>query len=168
MTRKRKIIVLSIAAPVALIIAAGAAGKPPAHSAVTAQATTTQATTQAAPAAPAPAPSPDGTYTGSCDYTLGSDPVDGTAVAVGEIDVTNTGNIGTDLRVTISWPQEGYDPITAVRHIRLPAGASRAVRFHVPLSGTQLDNLQNWQEGHGFADGCGYHSVITGTYGAAR
>jgi len=33
---------------------------------------------------PAPVPSSDGKYSGSCDYTLGSDPVGGTAVFVGE------------------------------------------------------------------------------------
>jgi hypothetical protein len=124
---------------------------------------------QAAPAATAPAPSatasPGGTFSGSCDYTLGDDPAGGTAKAVGEVDEKNTGNVGLKLRVTISWPQEGFAPLTETKHIRLPFGGSKAVRFHIPLTFDQLDNLQNWQEGHGLRDGCHYHSVETGTYG---
>jgi hypothetical protein len=131
---------------------------------------TSGAPATSAPAVPAAAPTPSaaGTYKGSCDYTLGSNPAGGTAVAVGEIDEKNTGNVGEKARVKISWPQEGFAPITETRHVRVAFGAGKAVRFHVPLSSTQLDNLQNWQQGHNYNDGCHYHTTITGTYGLAH
>jgi hypothetical protein len=119
-------------------------------------------------AAPAPEPSPNGTFTGSCNYTLGSNPAGGSAEAVGEIDEQNTGNIGFAVRVTISWPQEGFAPLTETKHIRLPVGASKAVRFHRPLSYTEISNLQNWQGGHNERDGCHYHSKETATFGVAH
>ena len=118
--------------------------------------------------APAPAPSPNGTYTGSCDYLLGNSPATGTAVAVGEIDLVNTGNIGTVDRVRITWPQEGYAPITAARTVRTAAGATRPVSFRYPLTYNQISALQSWQTGHNYQDGCTYKATITSTYGIAR
>jgi hypothetical protein len=117
---------------------------------------------------PAPVPSPDGKYSGSCDYTLGSDPVGGTAVFVGEIDLTNTGNVGTIVRARITWPQEGYAPIAMKRTMRVPSGQKRAVRFHYHADGNQVDLLQAWQSGHNFKDGCTYRATLTGTYGKPR
>lgn len=126
-------------------------------------------TTSATPAAaPAPTPSPDGTFTGSCDYTLGSDPVGGTAVFVGEVDLANTGNVGTITRVKITWPQEGFSPIAAFRTVRTAAGQHKAVRFHRAADGNEVDLLQSWQTGHDYRAGCTYHATITGTYGAAH
>lgn len=122
-------------------------------------------TTSAAPAAAAPNPS--GTYNGSCDYTLGDDPVGGTARAIGEVDLHNNGNIGTKVHVRITWPQEGYAPITATRNLRTTPGERTAVRFHEPLPQTEIERLQSWQSNHGYKDGCTYKVVILGTFGAA-
>lgn len=178
--RKRHIVrwvLLGFAALVVVIVVASAAsggggGGGGKHDAAVAPVTTApsaQPSSNAAPPTasgpPPAAPKPDGTYSGSCDYTLGSDPVGGTAVAVGEIDVKNTGNVGTKLRVKLTWPQEGYAPLSEVKHVKLGRGANKAVRFHLPLTSTQLDNLQNYQSGHDFNDGCTYHSTITGTFG---
>ena len=159
----------TIAAASALPLALAACGSASrADSTVTAPRATAAVAPSVPVASPAPEPSPNGTFSGSCNYTLGSNPAGGTAEAVGEIDEQNTGNIGLQLRVTISWPQEGFAPLTETKHIRLPAGASQAVRFHIPLSSTQIDNLQNWQSGHGERDGCHYHSTETGTFGVAH
>jgi hypothetical protein len=128
----------------------------------------TAAATQAVTsAAPAPIPSPDGTFQGACDYTLGDNPSGGTAVATGDVDVTNTGNIGGVFTVSISWPQQGYDPLKMTKTVKIPAGGENDVQFHMPLTGTQLDNLQNYQTGHDFDSGCKYDATITDTYGAA-
>ncbi|SRR6266851_695033 len=129
-----------------------------------------RATTPASAAAPAPAvPDPKGTYTGSCAYTLGDNPAGGTAMATAEVDLVNTGNIGTTDRVTISWPQLGYAPITATRTVNSAAGASTPVPFSRPLSSTELDNLQNYEMGHlGTGDYCTYAVTIMSTFGAPR
>jgi hypothetical protein len=119
--------------------------------------------------APAPAPSPDGTYSGSCDYTL-SNAIYGNDHLTGEVDLKNTGNIGTVNRVRISWPQEGYAPIVAHKTVRVPAGGSKVVRFHVPVAsmGNVITNLQSWQERHNFRDGCHYRTTIIDTFGSVQ
>ena len=109
--------------------------------------------------------SPNGTYQGACDYTLGNNPVGGTAVATGDVQVTNTGNIGTIVRVKITWPQQGYPSLAMTRKIRLTAGASQDVQFHMPLTNDQISNLQNWQTGHNYQDGCTYKATIMRTFG---
>jgi hypothetical protein len=115
--------------------------------------------------APTPVPSEDGTFTGSCDYELGSDPVGGTAQAIGEVDVANTGNVATVVAVRITWPQEGYPPLTMRQHVRVPVGASVPDRFHRPLSYTEITRLQSWQTNHAEADGCTYDGTILRHYG---
>jgi hypothetical protein len=120
--------------------------------------------TQAAPAA---TPSPNGTFQGACSYTLGSDPANGTAVATGDINVTNTGNIGTVTRLTITWPQEGFAPLSMTKTVRVPAGKSDDVQFNRPMTSTEVDNLQNYQSGHS-DDGCTYHGDITATFGSVQ
>lgn len=110
-------------------------------------------------------PSPNGTYQGACDYTLGDNPVGGTAVATGDVSVTNTGNIGTLVRVKITWPQQGYPSLAMTKKIRLNAGANQDVQFHMPLTYDQISNLQNWQTGHNYQDGCTYKATIMHTFG---
>lgn len=146
---------------VSLMLTARAPAQPPAHHHVT-----------AAAAAPTPSvdpvPSPGGTATGSCDYTLGDNPAGdpGTAVATGEVDLTSTGNIGAYVKVTMTWPQEGYAPLSQSKTVQMPYNASgMAVPFSYPLTYDQISNLQDWQQGHGYADGCTYTETITGTYG---
>jgi hypothetical protein len=132
-------------------------------------ATTTPAASPST-SAPAPAPlvpSPNGTYQGACDYTLGGNPVGGTAVATGDVQVQNTGNIGTIVAVSISWPQQGYSPLRSHKTVKIAAGNSNDVQFNLPLSYDQLSNLQNWQDGHLGSDGCAYSATITGTFGSA-
>jgi hypothetical protein len=116
---------------------------------------------------PSAVPSPNGTYTGSCNYTLGSSPATGTAILVGEIDLTNTGNIGTIDAVAITWPQEGYAPLAMNRTVHSAAGGTTPVSFHMPVNESQISLLQSWQSGHNYSDGCTYKVTITGTYGAA-
>jgi hypothetical protein len=48
----------------------------------------------------------------------------------------------------------------------LAAGATLPVSFHMPLSYDQISNLQAYQTGHDYADGCTYGAKITATYGA--
>jgi hypothetical protein len=126
--------------------------------------------TTSTPPPPAPAASPDGTYQGACDYTLGDDPAGspGTAVATGDIQVTNTGNIGTVDRLRITWPQQGYSPLVMHKTIRLAAGASEDVQFHRHLTSTELDNLQNWQTGHNYNDGCTYNTAMISEFGSVQ
>lgn len=112
-------------------------------------------------------PSTSGTYEGACAYTLGDNPSGGTAVATGDIDVTNTGNIGEVIKLKITWPQQGYSPLADTKTVRLAKGQEQDVQFNHPLTGGQLDNLQNWQTGHGFKDGCTYNGTIVSTFGAA-
>lgn len=127
--------------------------------------TAAPAATTTTPAAP-PTPNPDGTYTGSCDYTLSDSMSESNAgTLIGEIDLRNTGNIGTVTRARITWPQEGFAPITATRTVRVPAGATRTVRFHVPASQNVISELQSWQDNHNFKDGCTYHAAITAAFG---
>jgi len=168
-------VILIIAGALAVIIAASVAISAAAGNGRHPAAAGTSAAPAAAPAAqaaaPAPVPSPAGTGAGSCDYTLGDNPAGdpSTAVATAEVDLTNTGNVGTVVRVTVGWPQEGYAPLTMTRTVRMPYGASGApVSFHMPLTSTQLDNLQNWQLGHTGQDGCTYSETILRTYGPAH
>jgi len=141
---------------------------------VSASSPSVQAAASSSAPAPTPPPqaNPDGTYQGSCDYLLGSDPVGGfgpsTAREIGEIDLKNTGNVGVVVKTRITWPQEGAAPITARKTVHLPFGASKIVRFKVPMTGDQVDLLQSWQERHDFNDGCTYHAAFTQTYGQVQ
>jgi hypothetical protein len=112
---------------------------------------------------PAASAQPQGTYTGSCSYTLGNDGQ--TYVATGEVDLVNTGNVSTTDKATITWPQEGYAPLSVTRTVNSPYGATTPVPFSLALTYTQISNLQNWQTGHSFADGCTYNATIITTYG---
>ncbi|HMH91209.1 MAG TPA: hypothetical protein VK586_09010 [Streptosporangiaceae bacterium] len=158
----------------ALGIIGGAAGcggssAPPSGNGLNSSIAAANASVRASRSAQAAAATPDpkGTYTGSCDYTLGDNPGGnpGTAVATGEVDVVNTGNIGTVDTVTITWPQEGYAPLAMHATVKIAAGATLPVPFHVPLTSAQVDNLQGYQLGHPGEDGCTYGATITDTYG---
>ena len=115
-----------------------------------------------------PVEHPDAKGTGSCNYTLGSDPVGGTAVATGDIEVRNTGNVGVQAILTITWPQQGYAPLKKAKIVKLGIGASRDVQFHRSLTSNELDNLQNWQLGHIGEDGCTYKISLLSTFGQAQ
>jgi len=150
-----------------LLAGLGALAGSPSHSTGTAVGSSSPA--PAATTTPPPAsPDPKGTDTGSCDYQLGSDPVGGTAKAVGEIDVTNTGNVGIVVRTVITWPQEGFAPLLMHKRARVPVGGTVPVSFNRPLSYDQITALQSWQTGHNFADGCTYKVTIIDTYGPVQ
>jgi len=148
-------------------VAIGSTGKTtPSSSPAASSSQPAQAAATSAPPAPTPVTaSPNGTYQGACNYTLGDNPVGGTAVATGDVQVTNTGNIGTVVRVKITWPQQGYPSLAMTRKIRLTAGASQDVQYHMPLTYDQISNLQNWQTGHNYQDGCTYKATIMRTFG---
>lgn len=120
-----------------------------------------------------PTPNPSGTAKGSCDYTL-SNNFSGTGNdhLIAEIDLTNTGNVGEVVKVTVKWPQEGYAPIRATKTVHSPYGASdQVVRFHVPVpeSGNVINLLQSWEERHNLPNNdCKYKTVIESTYGPAH
>jgi len=126
------------------------------------------AATSAAPT-PAPVPSPNGTFQGSCDYTLTNN-IYGNDHLIGEVDLTNTGNIGTVVRVRITWPQEGYAPITARKTVRTKPGTTTPVRFHIPVSssGNVINQLQSWQLSHNDRTGCTYDAKVVRTFGSAH
>ena len=168
--RKGRRVIAEIVGGVVLLflgVAIGASGKnTPSSPPAAASSQPAQAAATSAPPTPAPVTaSPNGTYQGACDYTLGDNPVGGTAVATGDVQVTNTGNIGTIVRVKITWPQQGYPSLAMTRKIRLTAGASQDVQFHMPLTNDQISNLQNWQTGHNYQDGCTYKATIMRTFG---
>lgn len=121
------------------------------------------------PTTPAAVPSPDAKYVGACDYTLGNDPVNGTAVATGDIEVTNDGNIGVAVTATITWPQQGYNPLTQSKTgVQVAAGQMVDVQFNMPLTQDQLSNLQDWQTGHMGESGCTYAVSMTSTFGSTQ
>ena len=158
---------LAVLGAAGIVACAGQALKPPAgaagSSAVIPGISTAQTT------APAhPLPSPNGTYVGACDYNLGNDPADGSAVATGDIQTTNTGNIGITITLTLTWPQQGYSPLSDTKTVKLDPGANQDVQFSMQLTYDQLSNLQNWQSGHIGETGCTYKGTITGTYGVAQ
>jgi hypothetical protein len=166
---------ITIAALIAAGTAAGlAGGSPQPQGRPAASAATSPASTPPAvpAAAPAPAPSPDGTYQGSCDTRLGagiSDP----NYLIGQVDLANTGNIGTVIRVRFAWKQEGYPDITMTKTTRTRPGQSRTVDFRYyagtfATSTAPLDQNQSWQENHGFKDPCTYHARIVATFGQAH
>ncbi|HVT97918.1 MAG TPA: hypothetical protein VHE33_10440 [Acidobacteriaceae bacterium] len=159
-----------------VLIAAGAAlvagCQSSSSSTVAVQADTTRPSMAASASVPADTPqavtpSTSGTYEGACAYTLGDNPAGGTAVATGDIDVTNTGNIGEVIKLKISWPQQGFSPLTRTSTVRLAKGQEQDVQFNHPLTSDQLDNLQNWQTSHGFKSGCTYNGTIVSTFGTA-
>lgn len=149
-----------IVAAAAIGAAAGGGHKQQHHATTVAQPATS------APPAPA-APNPDGTYRGSCDYLLPNN-FPGTYRVIGEVDLHNTGNIGTVVKVKITWPQEGYGPIRMTRSVRTLPGDHSVVRFRKVVSSNQIDLLQSWQEHHGMRDGCTYKASMVKTFGSVQ
>jgi hypothetical protein len=148
-----------------VVIGAALTAKPEHRAAPSPAVSAAPAATTTTPAAPA-TPNPDGTYTGSCDYTLTDNISSSNAgTLIGEIDLRNTGNVGTVDHVRITWPQEGFAPVASARVVRVPAGQGKTVRFHVTASQNVISELQSWQDNHNFRDGCTYKASITSTFG---
>lgn len=157
--------ITGLAVALVVIGISAALSKPQHHTHTTAAGQTTPAYTPP----PVPTPSPNGTYVGSCDYLLSSS-LYGKDHLIGEVDLHNTGNIGTVVRVKITWPQEGQKPIARFKTVRTNPGAHVVVRFKVAVSSTSnvITSLQSWQEHHSMRDGCTYNATETDTFGSAQ
>lgn len=140
----------------------------------------TQTRTDAATSPPAPANSTSahtpppaarsaGKYVGSCDYTL-NDNFNSSIVAwaTGDIEVTNTGNVGIVVTLKITWPQQGFPSLASHKTVRLAYGGRRDIQFHLPLNQNQISNLQNWQQGHNDSTGCTYKATIVSSFGTPQ
>ena len=112
-------------------------------------------------------PSPDGTFQGSCDYELVFDTFNGhdhMGDLNGEVDLENTGNVGTVEKVTISWPQLGHAPIKLSKTVKIGYGQSKTVQFTRPATTSEIDRLQSYQSTHDDT-GCKYSGTLTDTFG---
>jgi hypothetical protein len=123
----------------------------------------TRAPTTLTPPPPA-VPKPKGKYTGTCDYTLVFASEAHTGDLIGQVNLTNTGNIGTVLKVRMSWTQVGYRPITLIKNVKVPYRGHKVVPFHRPASQTEIDRLQ----AANYGDECSYKATITDTFGTAH
>lgn len=162
-------VLLIVTGAMAVLIVLGAVGaalsgghKSPGNAAGTA-ATVTTAPSHSVPAQP-PAPNPTGTISGSCDVSLSSS-IYGQNYLTAQVNADNTGNIGTIVRVRVSWPLQGFSPITRARNVRVGAGATSQVEFHVAVTQDQVSQFQDEQLSASGADPCHYRGTITGTWG---
>jgi hypothetical protein len=112
-------------------------------------------------------PNPETEVTGTCDYSL-SDTSGGQNFFTGEAGVKNTGNIGLKVRVTATWPQYGFDPLSVKKTISVDYKQTVTMRFRRPASPTQTLRYQSWQERHEYKSGCTYKGKILSTYGGVR
>lgn len=120
-----------------------------------------------AAAAPAASADPKGkALLVAANYELGNSGM-GPYTVVAEVDLTNTGNIGTVDRVTAKWPQLGLPPLRMTKTVHVAAGHSKAVRFSMPVSQGQISALQDYQTSSP-GDGYAYKATIISTYGAVK
>jgi hypothetical protein len=129
-----------------------------------------QANNLAAPSsapAPAPAPtaSPNGTVTGSCDVSLSDNSVSGQDYLTADVQVQNTGNVGAVIKVTVGWPQQGFDDIKKSKRVRVPFGATKTVHLNHPASTQQISNFHDAQLASSGNDVCHYRGDLVGTFG---
>ena len=113
----------------------------------------------AAAGKPAPTPIPvprssaaasaGGTFQGTCHYGK---------VLSATVILHNTGNVGVDVRVRVTWPQAQHAPASAARKVRLPAGRSAAVQLRTRATGLAP----------GIMSGCAYHVLVLGTFGRVQ
>ena len=142
--------------------ALGSGHKSHGSAAGTAATVTTAPSTSAPP--PAPAPSPAGSITGSCDVSL-STSLDGQDYLTAQVNADNTGNIGTILHLRVSWPLQGFAPITQTRTARVAAGTTSQEEFHEAVTEDQVSEFQDEQLAASGSDPCHYSGTITGTWG---
>jgi hypothetical protein len=100
------------------------------------------------PHSPATA-STGGTYQGTCHYGR---------VLSARVIVHSTGNVGQDLRVSVTWPQAHHAPASATSRVRLAAGGSAAVDLRTRATGLAP----------GIVTGCVYRVIVVGTFGQAQ
>ncbi len=121
----------------------------------------------AATYSPAPVPSPDGTFTNSCDYVLG-DFSSYTSTGyrfIAQANLNNTGNIGINVRVVASWDQVGTSSIVRKKVVGLKPGQEKTLNFTVPVGQNEIDLIQAVAIGQ---DDCKVTATITGTWGAVQ
>jgi hypothetical protein len=117
--------------------------------------------------APAPAPtvSPNGTVSGSCDVSLSDNFVSGQDYLTADVQVQNTGNVGVVIKVTVGWPQQGFDDIKKSKRVHVPFGATKTVHLNYPVSTQQISNFQDVQLASSGNDVCHYRGDLVSTYG---
>ena len=116
------------------------------------------ASAPASPSQPSPPPVPLANASvhgsGNADYVIPSgiyDPV----LLTGEVDLTNTGNVGEVVRVRMHWERTGFPDITQTRTVRVPWGTSvKVVQFNKNMGSFSgagsniIDEVQSYQEAH--------------------
>jgi hypothetical protein len=134
------------------------------HPAASSPAASAPATHATSAPPPAPAPSPAGKITGSCDVSLSAS-LYGQDYLTASVNVMNTGNIGTFVRVRVSWPLQGFAPMTMTRTVKVATGGTYQAEFHTPVNTTQVSQFQDEQLASSTADPCSYNATITRTFG---
>jgi hypothetical protein len=122
--------------------------------------------------APSPAaPDPHAELDGSCDYELSTNINDYERHAgdlAAEVSVTNTGNIGVVITVTISWPQYGRKPILGSRSVRVAVEQTVTVQFTRVATSPEISRLQSAMEHDDYELNCDYDGRITDMFGGVR
>ncbi len=179
MSKHIRITVLAVIAALAAFAVLGVAaceptktvGKPLVHTSTTKARPAAETTQPSEPeTSAAPTPNPDGTYEGSCDYELVFDTFNGhdhMGDLNGEVDLENTGNVGTVEKVTISWPQLGHAPIKLSKTIKIGYGQSKTVQFTRAATTSEIDRLQSYQSTHDDT-GCKYSGTLMDTFGTVH
>jgi len=150
-----------------IIGAALGSGKGKSASGTTAAVSTTAPAVSATSAAPEPVPSPAGNISGACDVSL-SDSIYGQNYLTATVTATNTGNIGTIVRIKVAWPLQGFPSITKVKTVHTAAGSTKQVQFRAPVSESQVSQFQDMQLSSSDDNPCSYHATILSTYGSAH
>lgn len=111
----------------------------------------------------APEPQPSGTFRHSCDYVLG-DGSNYTSTGyrfVADVNLQNTGNVGTVNQVTATWFLAGGGKVTETKSVRIPTGQRTRVGFTKPVGGDEIDLHQSLTVGRT----CHVKVGITDTFG---
>jgi hypothetical protein len=132
------------------------------HSATVSRSPKTPAPVASVAATSSPPSNPSGNVTGSCDVSLSSQ-LYGQNYLTASVVATNTGNVGTVVRIKVFWPLQGFSPVTKARTVRTTPGSTVRVQFHAPVTEQQVSDFQNVQLAS-TGDPCRYKASITGTY----
>jgi hypothetical protein len=117
-----------------------------------------------------PAPNAKASYTlVAADYSIPSgiyQPV----YLTGEIDVSNTGNVGIRVRCKLGWQELGSPDATMTITHKVPIGAQKRFIYKLNVGSfsgngqTVINNIQSWQNGNSGQFGHD-HCTILSTYG---
>ena len=113
--------------------------------------------------------SPTGTVSGDCTQASVPNPSQAHAADLhGNAIVTNTGNIGITVTVTMTWPQSGHAPIKMTKKgLRVDYEHALSVPFNRPVDQSQLASFKDWQDQQN-KEGCTYSGTMTNTFGAVH